>query len=169
MFSDATESPKACGPAAALKSRSLKSDGRRGLDLILYFLLITSTPCSELISIASSAKPGVQRKTPEALRIICHDRLPKLESLVGPLAFGDSVVSKRHGSLAEEDLRISGSSSAWCSAHKGSAAAGRMFEDPEILRLFQPAPLEFGTTIMRVSSNRYTPHEGIIKAKEGQI
>jgi hypothetical protein len=58
----------------------------------------------------------------------------KLESLLGPQAFGDSVVSKRHGSPAEEDLRISGSSSALCSAHKGSAAAGRMFEDPEILR-----------------------------------
>ncbi len=36
--------------------------------------------------------------------------------------------------LAELNLRISGSSSAWCSAHNVSAAAGRMFEDPEILR-----------------------------------
>ncbi|MBK9040019.1 MAG: hypothetical protein IPL83_12790 [Bdellovibrionales bacterium] len=43
-------------------------------------------------------------------------------------------MSKRHGSLAEADLRISGSSSAWCSAHDVSAAAGRMFEDPEFLR-----------------------------------
>jgi hypothetical protein len=67
------------------------------LDLILYFLLITSTPCSELISIDSSAKPGVHGKVPEALRIICHDRHPKLESLVGPQAFGDSVVSKTQG------------------------------------------------------------------------
>ncbi|MBK9039326.1 MAG: hypothetical protein IPL83_09230 [Bdellovibrionales bacterium] len=99
------------------------------------------------ISIASSAKPGVQRKIPEALRIICHDRHPKLESLVGPQAFGDSVVSKRHRELAELSLRGSGSSSAWCSAHKVSAAAGRMFEDPGLLRLVQPAPLEFGTTI----------------------
>ena len=68
----------------------------------------------------------------------------KLESLLGPQAFGDSVVSKRHGSLAEADLRISGSSSAWCSAHNVSAAAGRMFEDPEPLRLLQPAPCVFG-------------------------
>jgi hypothetical protein len=36
--------------------------------------------------------------------------------------------------LAELNLRGSGSSSAWCSAHKVSAAAGRMFEDPEPLR-----------------------------------
>jgi hypothetical protein len=36
--------------------------------------------------------------------------------------------------LAELDLRGSGSSSAWCSAHNVSAAAGRMFEDPEFLR-----------------------------------
>ncbi|MBK9037834.1 MAG: hypothetical protein IPL83_01535 [Bdellovibrionales bacterium] len=43
-------------------------------------------------------------------------------------------MSKRHGELAEADLRGSGSSSAWCSAHKGSAAAGRMFEDPGLLR-----------------------------------
>ena len=116
------------------------------LDLILYFLLITPTPCSELISIASSAKPGVQRKIPEALRIICHDRHPKLESLVGPQAFGDSVVSKRHRELAEANLRGSGSSSAWCSAHNVSAAAGRMFEDPELLRLLQPAPGVLDTT-----------------------
>ncbi|MBK9040304.1 MAG: hypothetical protein IPL83_14275 [Bdellovibrionales bacterium] len=52
-------------------------------------------------SIASSAKPGVQGKIPEALEIICHHRHPKLESLVGPQAFGDSVVSKRHRELAE--------------------------------------------------------------------
>ncbi|MBK8203045.1 MAG: hypothetical protein IPK68_12240 [Bdellovibrionales bacterium] len=43
-------------------------------------------------------------------------------------------MSKSHGVLAEADLRGSGSSSAWCSAHKGSAAAGRMFEDPGPLR-----------------------------------
>ncbi|MBK9041224.1 MAG: hypothetical protein IPL83_19075 [Bdellovibrionales bacterium] len=85
-------------------------------------------------SIASSAKPCVQRKIPESLKIICHDRHPKLESLVGPQAFGDSVVSKRHRELAEVDLRGSGSSSAWCSAHNVSAAAGRMFEDPGLLR-----------------------------------
>ncbi|MBK9039728.1 MAG: hypothetical protein IPL83_11285 [Bdellovibrionales bacterium] len=41
---------------------------------------------------------------------------------------------KRQRELAELNLRISGSSSAWCSAHNVSAAAGRMFEDPEILR-----------------------------------
>ncbi|MBK9041223.1 MAG: hypothetical protein IPL83_19070 [Bdellovibrionales bacterium] len=52
----------------------------------------------------------------------------------GPQAFGDSVVSKRHRELAEADLRGSGSSSAWCSAHNVSAAAGRMFEDPGLLR-----------------------------------
>jgi hypothetical protein len=52
----------------------------------------------------------------------------------GPQAVGDSVVSKKHRELAEVDLRGSGSSSAWCSAHKGSAAAGRMFEDPGLLR-----------------------------------
>jgi hypothetical protein len=111
------------------------------LDLIHYFLIITSTPCSELISIASSAKPGVQRKILEALRIICHDRHPKLESLVGPQTFGDSVVSKRHRELAEAILRGSGSSSAWRSAHNVSAAAGRMFEDPGLLRLLQPGAL----------------------------
>ncbi|MBK9038627.1 MAG: hypothetical protein IPL83_05580 [Bdellovibrionales bacterium] len=36
--------------------------------------------------------------------------------------------------MAEADLRISGSSSAWCSAHNVSTAAGRMFEDPGLLR-----------------------------------
>jgi hypothetical protein len=60
---------------------------------------------------------------------------------VGPQAFGDSVVSKRHRELTEENLRISGSSSAWCSAHNVSAAAGRMFEDPEILRFASVRPL----------------------------
>ena len=85
-------------------------------------------------SIASSAKPDIQRKIPESLKIICHDRHPKLESLVGPQVFGDSVVSKRHRELAEVDLRDSGSSSAWCIAHNVSAAAGRMFEDPGLLR-----------------------------------
>ena len=53
---------------------------------------------------------------------------------IGPQAFGDSVVSKRHRELTEANLRGSGSSSAWCSAHNLSAAAGRMFEDPEPLR-----------------------------------
>ncbi|MBK9041290.1 MAG: hypothetical protein IPL83_19410 [Bdellovibrionales bacterium] len=43
-------------------------------------------------------------------------------------------MSKRHRELAEANLRISGSSSAWCSAHNVSAAAGRMFEDPGLLR-----------------------------------
>ncbi|MBK9039699.1 MAG: hypothetical protein IPL83_11140 [Bdellovibrionales bacterium] len=52
----------------------------------------------------------------------------------GPQALGDSVVSKRHRELAEVNLRGSGSSSAWCSAHNVSAAAGRMFEDPGLLR-----------------------------------
>ena len=52
-------------------------------------------------SIPSSAKLGVQREIPEALKIICHDRHPKLESLVGPQAVSDSVVSKRHRELAE--------------------------------------------------------------------
>jgi hypothetical protein len=50
-----------------------------------------------------------------------------------PQAFGDSVVSKRHRELAQLKLRGSGSSSAWCSAHNVSTAAGRMFEDPEPL------------------------------------
>ncbi|MBK8202788.1 MAG: hypothetical protein IPK68_10870 [Bdellovibrionales bacterium] len=40
----------------------------------------------------------------------------------------------RLAELAEPNLRSPGSSSAWCSAHKGSAAAGRMFEDPGLLR-----------------------------------
>ncbi|MBK9041322.1 MAG: hypothetical protein IPL83_19575 [Bdellovibrionales bacterium] len=35
---------------------------------------------------------------------------------------------------AELNLRSPGSSSAWCSAPNGSAAAGRMFEDPGFLR-----------------------------------
>jgi hypothetical protein len=52
-------------------------------------------------SIASSAKHGVQRKIPESLKIICHGRHPKLESLVGPQTFGDSVVPKGHRELAE--------------------------------------------------------------------
>ncbi|MBK8203271.1 MAG: hypothetical protein IPK68_13430 [Bdellovibrionales bacterium] len=51
-----------------------------------------------------------------------------------PQAFSDSVVSKRHRELAELNLRGSGSSSAWCSAHNESAAAGSMFEDPGFLR-----------------------------------
>ncbi len=87
------------------------------------------------ISIATSAKPSVQRKPPEALKIICHDR-PEVGILgSGPQALGDSVVSKkRHRELAEVNLRGSGSSSAWCSAHNVSAAAGRMFEDPGLLR-----------------------------------
>ncbi|MBK8203156.1 MAG: hypothetical protein IPK68_12820 [Bdellovibrionales bacterium] len=41
-----------------------------------------------------------------------------INKAVGPQAFGESVVSKRHGVLAEANLRISGSSSAWCSAHQ---------------------------------------------------
>ncbi|MBK8202227.1 MAG: hypothetical protein IPK68_07910 [Bdellovibrionales bacterium] len=45
-----------------------------------------------------------------------------------------NLLCPSHRSLAELNLWISGSSSAWCSAHNGSAAAGRMFEDPEILR-----------------------------------
>ncbi|MBK9039539.1 MAG: hypothetical protein IPL83_10300 [Bdellovibrionales bacterium] len=40
----------------------------------------------------------------------------------------------RLAELAELNLRNSGSSSAWCSAHNVSAAAGRMFEDPGLLR-----------------------------------
>jgi hypothetical protein len=58
----------------------------------------------------------------------------RLILVVGPQALGEFVVSKLQGSLAELKLRISGSSSAWCSAHNVSAAAGRMFEDPEFLR-----------------------------------
>ncbi|MBK8201547.1 MAG: hypothetical protein IPK68_04235 [Bdellovibrionales bacterium] len=60
----------------------------------------------------------------------------KLESLVGPQAFGDSVVSKDRGRLAEV---ISGVQDRVrrCSAHNVSTAAGRMFEDPEPLRLLQ--------------------------------
>ena len=50
---------------------------------------------------ASSAKSVVQRKIPEALGIICHDRHPNFESWVGPRAFGDSVVSKKHREPAE--------------------------------------------------------------------
>ncbi|MBK8201763.1 MAG: hypothetical protein IPK68_05425 [Bdellovibrionales bacterium] len=58
-----------------------------------------------------------------------------INTAAGPQAFGDSVMSKRHRELAELNLRGSGSSSAWCSAHNVSAAAGRMFEDPGLLRL----------------------------------
>jgi hypothetical protein len=44
-----------------------------------------------------------------------------------------------------------------------------MFEDPEFLRSASAGtPLEFGTTSMRASSNRYTLHEGTIKVNEGQ-
>ncbi len=35
---------------------------------------------------------------------------------------------------AKPNLRSPGSSSAWCSAHNVSTAAGRMFEDPGLLR-----------------------------------
>ncbi|MBK9038615.1 MAG: hypothetical protein IPL83_05520 [Bdellovibrionales bacterium] len=45
-----------------------------------------------------------------------------------------NLLCPRHLELAELNLRSSGSSSVWCSAHNGSAAAGRMFEDPEIQR-----------------------------------
>ncbi len=65
----------------------------------------------------------------------------KFNTAAGPQAVGDSVVSKRHRELAELNLRSSGSSSAWCSAHNVSAAAGRMFEDPGLLRLVQPSAL----------------------------
>ena len=57
-----------------------------------------------------------------------------LYTAAGPQAFDEFVVSKRHRELADPNLRGSGSSSAWCSAHNVSAAAGRMFEDPESLR-----------------------------------
>ena len=57
-----------------------------------------------------------------------------LYTAAGPQAVGEFVVSKGHRELAEVNLRGSGSSSAWCSAHNVSAAAGRMFEDPEPLR-----------------------------------
>ena len=57
-----------------------------------------------------------------------------INTAAGLQAFGDSVMSKRHRELAELNLRGSGSSSAWCSAHNVSAAAGRMFEDPGLLR-----------------------------------
>ena len=59
----------------------------------------------------------------------------------GPQTFGDSVVPKGHRELAEPKLRSPGSSSAWCSAHNVSAAAGRMFEDPGLLRLVQSGAL----------------------------
>ncbi|MBK8203921.1 MAG: hypothetical protein IPK68_16930 [Bdellovibrionales bacterium] len=52
----------------------------------------------------------------------------------GLQARGEFVVSKTRGEPAELNLRGSGSSSAWCSAHSGSAAARRMFEDPGFLR-----------------------------------
>jgi hypothetical protein len=73
-------------------------------------------------------------------------------TVAGPQAFGDSVVSKRHRELAEADLRGSGSSSAWCSAHKGSAAAGRMFEDPGLLRSASAGTLGvWNNNLMRAS------------------
>ena len=61
-------------------------------------------------------------------------RPPDINTAAGPQAFDEFVVSKRHRELADPNLRGSGSSSAWCSAHNVSAAAGRMFEDPESLR-----------------------------------
>jgi hypothetical protein len=109
--------------------------------LIFYLLLITPTLYSELTSIGSSAKPSVQRKIPEALRIICHDRLGTLESLVGPQAFGDSVVSKNTGRLAEAISGVQDRVRLGAVLTNVSAAAGRMFEDPEPLRLLQPGAL----------------------------
>ncbi|MBK9038628.1 MAG: hypothetical protein IPL83_05585 [Bdellovibrionales bacterium] len=50
-------------------------------------------------------------------------------------------MSKRHKELAEANLRSSGSSSAWCSAHVVSAAAGRMFENPGLLRFASASTL----------------------------
>jgi hypothetical protein len=53
-------------------------------------------------SIASFAKPGVQRKIPESLKIICHDRHQKVESLA--MAHKPSVIPlcpKNIGSLTE--------------------------------------------------------------------
>jgi hypothetical protein len=61
------------------------------------------------------------------------------------------LLCPKHRELAELNLRGSGSSSAWCSAHNVSAAAGRMFEDPGPLRLLQPDPLEFGKRIKKAS------------------
>ncbi len=52
-----------------------------------------------------------------------------------------NLLYPRHRELAELNLRSSGSSSAWCSAHSGSAAAGRMFEDTEFLRFSSARPL----------------------------
>lgn len=43
-------------------------------------------------------------------------------------------LSRTHGAPADQILGGSGSSSAWCSAHNESAAAGRMLEDPEFLK-----------------------------------
>ena len=51
------------------------------------------------------------------------------------------LLCPKHRELAELNLRGSGSSSAWCSAHNVSAAAGRMFEDPGLLRLVQSGAL----------------------------
>ncbi len=87
--------------------------------------------------------------------IICHDR-PEVGILgSGPQALGDSVVSKLQGRLAEANLRGSGSSSAWCSAHNNvSAAAGRMFEDPEPLRFAsarRPWSLEKQSSVARLA------------------
>ncbi|MBK9039791.1 MAG: hypothetical protein IPL83_11630 [Bdellovibrionales bacterium] len=48
----------------------------------------------------------------------------------------------RYRELAELNLRNSGSSSAWCSAHKG--APGPMFEDPEFLRFSSARTLSLG-------------------------
>jgi hypothetical protein len=45
-----------------------------------------------------------------------------------------NLLCPSHRELAEVNLRNPGSSSAWCGAHKVSAAAGRMFEDPGFLR-----------------------------------
>ncbi|MBK9038308.1 MAG: hypothetical protein IPL83_03945 [Bdellovibrionales bacterium] len=84
-----------------------------------------------------------------------------INTAAGLQAFGDSVMSKRHRELAELNLRGSGSSSAWCSAHKGSAAAGRMFEDPGLLRFGSARDsLEFGTTIKQASLSSVSQPSG---------
>jgi hypothetical protein len=75
------------------------------------------------------------KKLKDHIDLIFEKKDLDFNTAAGLQAFGESVVSKRHRELAELNLRGSGSSSAWCSAHKGSAAAGRMFEDPEPLRI----------------------------------
>jgi hypothetical protein len=112
-----------------------KPDGRR-LKRFCYKQCRLSF--SEATGQTNERGPAREKLFSNVSSLIYMKKILDFNTAAGPQAFGDSVVSKRHREQAEANLRGSGSSSAWCSAHNGSAAAGRMFEDPE--------PLRFGST-----------------------